>query len=158
MQRQSTPTAQLHAKALRKTMTDSEHKLWSALRSLQFGVKFRKQHPLGNFITDFACLNPKLVVELDGSQHAGQAGYDARREAYLRAQGFAVLRFPTNAPLVNLAGVLTVIADELRELAGDAPNPDFPQRGKENENTLHSAPNIPPSPSGGRPGWGHRAE
>ena len=129
MQRQSTPTAQLHAKALRKTMTDSERKLWSALRAMQLGVKFRKQHPVGNFITDFACLNPKLVVELDGSQHAGQLGYDARREAYLRAQGFVVLRFPTNAPLLNLAGVLTVIADELTVLAGDAPIPALPRGG-----------------------------
>ena len=111
-------------------MTDSERKLWSALRAMQLGVKFRKQHPVGNFITDFACLNPKLVVELDGSQHAGQLGYDARREAYLRAEGFVVLRFPTNTPLLNLAGVLTVIADELTVLAGDAPIPAFPQRGK----------------------------
>ncbi|MEJ1166942.1 DUF559 domain-containing protein [Variovorax sp. CCNWLW186] len=74
-------------------MTDSERKLWSGLRSEQLGVKFRRQHPLGNYITDFACLDPKLIVELDGSQHQAQEGYDAQRDAFLHAQGFEVLRF-----------------------------------------------------------------
>ena len=112
-------------------MTDSERKLWSGLRSEQLAVKFRRQHPLGNYIADFACLSPKLIVELDGSQHADQATYDARRDAFFRAQGFTVLRFATNEPLRNLPGVLTAILDQLKTLAGDAPIPAFPQRGKE---------------------------
>jgi very-short-patch-repair endonuclease len=81
MQKQSTPTAQRHARTLRHEMTDSERKLWSGLRGEQMGVKFRRQHPLGNYIVDFACLTPKLIVELDGSQHAVQQAYDARRDA-----------------------------------------------------------------------------
>ena len=67
----------------------------------------------------------------DGSQHANQKACDARRDAFFHAQGFAVLRFPTNEPLRNLAGVLTAILDQLKTLAGDAPIPTFPQRGKE---------------------------
>jgi very-short-patch-repair endonuclease len=112
-------------------MTDSERKLWSGLRGEQMGVKFRRQHPLGNYIADFACLAPKLIVELDGSQHDVQQAYDARRDTFLKAQGFAVLRFPSNEPLRNLEGVLAVIFEQLKTLAGDAPIPTFPQRGKE---------------------------
>jgi very-short-patch-repair endonuclease len=112
-------------------MTDSERKLWSCLRLEQLGVKFRRQHPLGNYIADFACLAPKLIIELDGSQHVGREIYDSNRDAYMRGQGYAVLRFATNEPLINLEGVLTVILEQLTSLAGTAPIPTFPQRGKE---------------------------
>jgi very-short-patch-repair endonuclease len=131
MQNQSTSNAQRNARSLRREMTDSERKLWSGLRGEQLGFKFRRQHPLGNYIADFACLNPKLIVELDGSQHADQRHYDARRDAFFRTEGFAVLRFATNEPLINLDGVLTVVLEQLKTLAGDAPIPAFPQRGKE---------------------------
>ncbi|MEI7783475.1 MAG: DUF559 domain-containing protein [Betaproteobacteria bacterium] len=131
MQHQSTIQAQGHARELRSGMTDSERKLWARLRGKQMGVKFRRQHPLGSYIADFACLAPALIVELDGSQHAEQAAYDARRDGFLRAQGFAVLRFPTDAPLRNMEGVLQVIFEQLRVLSGDAPTPALPQRGRE---------------------------
>lgn len=131
VQHQSTLTAQRNSRSLRLAMTDSERKLWSALGSEQLGVKFRRQHPLGNYVADFACLAPKLIVELDGSQHADQDDYDRHREAFLEAQGFAVLRFASNEPLINLDGVLTVICEQLKTLAGAAPIPAFPQRGKE---------------------------
>jgi very-short-patch-repair endonuclease len=130
MQHQSTSSAQSNARTLRREMTDSERKLWSGLRSKQLGVKFRRQHPLGNYIADFACLEPKLIIELDGSQHADQQVYDARRDELFRAQGFGVLRFPTNEPLRNLDGVLTAILDRLNGLSSAAPIPAFPQRGK----------------------------
>lgn len=112
-------------------MTDSERALWFGLRREQLGVKFRRQHPIGNFIADFACLDPKLVVELDGSQHLEQAAYDVRRDRFLRENGFIVLRFPTDAPLTNLEGVRAAILEQLKVLAGGAPIPAFPQRGKE---------------------------
>jgi very-short-patch-repair endonuclease len=131
MQDQSTSTAQRNARELRRGMTESERKLWSGLRAEQLGFKFRRQHPLGNYIADFACLDPKLIVELDGSQHEKQQGYDARRDLFFRSKGFAIIRFATSDPLVNMAGVLTVILERLRTLAGDAPIPAFPQRGKE---------------------------
>ena len=133
MKNQATSTAQRNARTLRRGMTDAERKLWSGLRGEQLGVKFRRQHPLGNYVADFACLDPKLIVELDGSQHANQAAYDARRDEFFRAQGFGVLRFPTNEPLRNLAGVLTMILDQLTTLAGAAPIPAFPRRGKEEQ-------------------------
>ncbi len=112
-------------------MTDSERLLWSRLRGEQLGVKFRRQHPLGPFIADFACLSPALIVELDGSQHADKVGYDARRDEFFKSRGFAVLRFPTDAPLRNMEGVLQAIFEQLRVLAGDAPTPTLPQRGRE---------------------------
>ncbi|WP_395348954.1 endonuclease domain-containing protein [Variovorax sp. UC122_21] len=130
MQNQSSPNAQRNARALRREMTDSERKLWSGLRSEQLGVKFRRQHPLGSYIADFACLDPKLIVELDGSQHQAQADYDARRDAFLRAQGFDVLRFGSNDPFVNLEGVLQAIVDRLAELTAACPHPDLPPEGE----------------------------
>ncbi len=131
MQNQSTSTAQRNARVLRRGMTDSERKLWSRLRGEQLRVKVRRQHPLGNYIADFACLEPRLIIELDGSQHQDQSGYDARRDEFFRAQGFAVLRFASNEPLVNAEGVLEVILENLKRLAAGAPIPAFPQRGKE---------------------------
>ena len=131
MQHQATTTAQVNARVLRRTMTDAECRLWSSIRNEQLGVKFRRQHPLGSYVADFICLSPKLVIELDGSQHAEQQAYDAKRDAFLKAQGFNVLRFPTNAPFLNLEGVLQVIVDQLALIPADAPIPAFPQRGKE---------------------------
>jgi very-short-patch-repair endonuclease len=95
----------------------------------QLGVKFRRQHPLGTYVADFACLNPKLIVELDGSQHVDQAEYDATRDKYFRLNGFSVLRFATNEPLLNLDGVLTVIADELAA-RGVPPSQPSPEGGR----------------------------
>jgi very-short-patch-repair endonuclease len=131
MEHQSTSTAQRNARSLRRAMTDSERKLWSGLRGEQLGVKFRRQHPFGNYIADFACLAPKLIVELDGSQHAANAAYDERRDRFFREHGFAVLRFPTDAPLTNLEGVCVVIQEQLGMMAGAAPTPTLPQRGRE---------------------------
>jgi very-short-patch-repair endonuclease len=133
MRNQPTATAQKNARLLRRGMTDSERKLWSRLRSEQLGVKFRRQHPLGNYIADFACLGPKLIIELDGSQHQAQQGYDARREAFFRGQGFDVLRFASNDPFIQFDGVLQAIVNRLEELALRAPIPTFPQRGKEQD-------------------------
>jgi len=131
MQHQSTSTAQRNARSLRRSMTDSERKLWSGLRGEQLGFRFRRQHPLGTYVADFVCLQPRLVVELDGSQHQANAEYDARRDRFFQEQGFAVLRFPTDAPLRNLDGVRTAILEKLKGLAGGAPTPTLPQRGRE---------------------------
>jgi very-short-patch-repair endonuclease len=130
MRNQAFSTTHVNARALRAAMTDSERRLWSRLRGEQLGVKFRRQHPLGSYIADFACLQPKVIVELDGSQHDAQAPYDARRDAFFREQGFVVLRFPTDAPFRNLDGVLTVIVDQLG-IGGSAPTPTLPRRGRE---------------------------
>ena len=134
MRNQATPNARANAQVLRRDMTDSERKLWGGLRGEQLGVKFRRQHPLGDYIADFACLEPKLIVELDGSQHQAQKGYDAKREAFFREHGFEVLRFASNVPFTNLDGVLQAIANRLDLLTPPAPIPAFPRRGKEQEN------------------------
>ena len=130
MRKQSSITAQKNARTLRRDLTDSERKLWSGLRGEQLGVKFRRQHPLGNYIADFACLGPKLIIELDGSQHQTQESYDAKRECFLRAQGFDVLRFASNDPFINLEGVLQAIVNRLDELSAACPHPCLPPEGE----------------------------
>jgi very-short-patch-repair endonuclease len=102
------------ARSLRSGMTDSERMLWRALRGKQLnGRRFRRQHPIGQYIADFACIEQKIVIELDGGQHQEQLAHDEQRSAYLRAHGWRVLRFWNNEVLSNLDGVLTVIAENL---------------------------------------------
>ena len=146
MQNQSTPNAQQNARALRRDMTDSERKLWRGLRGEQLGVKFRRQHPLGSYIADFACLDPKLIVELDGTQHQAEESYDARRDAFLRLQGFDVLRFGSNEPFLNFEGVLQAIVNRLDELTAACPHPDLPPEGEGGRQALTS-----PCPGPSRP-------
>ena len=113
MQHQATPDARRHAPALRRGMTDAERRLWATLRAEQLGVKFRRQHPLDPYVLDFACLDPKLAIEVDGSQHLEQARYDCERGAWLTAQGYVVLRVWANEALSNTAGVLSRIQEAL---------------------------------------------
>ena len=77
------------------------------------GYRFRRQHPIGKYIADFACIEQKIVIELDGGQHQEQLVYDEQRSAFLRAQGWQVVRFWNNDVLNNLDGVLLVIAERL---------------------------------------------
>ena len=103
-------------RALRNQPTDAEHRLWQYLRRRQLdGCRFRRQHPFGDYILDFACLERKLVVELDGSQHADNVRYDAQRTATLQQAGFFVLRFWNNDVLGNIEGVVDVILAALAE-------------------------------------------
>jgi len=99
-----------YARSLRVNATDAERLLWSRLRRRQIaGFKFRRQHQVGLYICDFACLDRMLVVELDGSQHAENLEYDQRRDRFLRSAGFEVLRFWNNDVLGNIEGVLDTI-------------------------------------------------
>lgn len=87
--------------------------LWQHLRAGRLlGVKFKRQQPLGFYIADFVALERGLVIELDGSHHAGSED-DAVRDAELRARGFTVLRFWNNEVTDNLDGVLARIAEAL---------------------------------------------
>ena len=84
-------------------MTGAEEKLWHFLRNRKFnGLKFRRQHPVDVFITDFICIEKKLVIEADGAIHntSGQKGYDKNRTAVLEGYGLKVIRF-TNAEIIN---------------------------------------------------------
>ena len=153
MQKQASANARKFAKSLRREMTGGERLLWSRLRGEQLGVKFRRQHPLGAYVADFACLAPRLIVEVDGSQHAEQMAYDAERDAFFRQQGFDVMRFPANLPFVELQSMVEAIYNRVMELAALAPIPAFPQRGKEPENSPETVPELLLPPLGeGRDG------
>jgi very-short-patch-repair endonuclease len=81
-------------RSLRRNLTDAERKLWKVLRGRQMaGVKFRRQHPLEDYILDFVSLEKKVVVEVDGGQHQERITEDERRTTVLENAGFIVLRF-----------------------------------------------------------------
>jgi very-short-patch-repair endonuclease len=105
--------------------TEVEKALWRHLRAGQLGgVKFRRQHPLGAYILDFVSLEARLVIELDGGQHADEAraAHDRRRTRYLEDEGFIVLRFWNNDVTENLMGVLETILTTL----ASRPSPPTP--------------------------------
>ena len=97
-----------NARALRQNMTDAERRLWRELRRGALGARFRRQVPIGSYIVDFACLQCRLVIELDGGQHLENPD-DRQRDTWLRSQGYRVLRFWNHDVLQNAEGVLTVI-------------------------------------------------
>ncbi len=104
------------AKDLRKRSTDVEQLLWGHLRADRFeGMKFRRQHPIGKYIVDFVCLEKKLIIELDGGQHAlpDEILKDRQRDAWLEKEGYTVVRFWDNEVLININGVLDVIRESL---------------------------------------------
>ena len=103
------------ARGLRRNQTAAERLLWSKLRSRQLiGLKFRRQHPIGGYVADFVCVEARLLVELDGGQHAVQKRRDAERDARLANMGYRTLRFWNNEIFENLEGVLAVIAETVR--------------------------------------------
>jgi adenine-specific DNA-methyltransferase len=102
------------ARSLRTKPTEAERRLWNHLRRRQLaGFKFRRQHSIDSFICDFICLEAAVIVELDGSQHVDQELYDARRDAFLRAKGFRVLRFWNADVLTHVDTVLETIFEAL---------------------------------------------
>jgi very-short-patch-repair endonuclease len=103
------------ARQLRQNSTDVEKRMWSALRDRRLSrYKFRRQHPIGPYIVDFACTEHAMIIEIDGGQHAENTG-DARRTAWLQGQGWTVNRFWNNEVLTNTNGVIETI---LRVLEG----------------------------------------
>ncbi len=101
------------SRELRIKSTEAEQKLWSRLRAKRLqDLKFRRQVAFSqNYIADFVCPSAKLIVELDGSQHAEQAAYDARRTQFFELQGYRVLRFWNNDVFGNFDGVLEAIVN-----------------------------------------------
>jgi very-short-patch-repair endonuclease len=115
------------AKDLRRRSTEAEKALWRNLRNRQLcGFKFRRQQLLGPYIVDFACLEARLVIEVDGGQHAVDKEKDVERDTWLRGQGFQVLRFWNNEVLGNTDGVLETIR---QRLTTPSPNPSHQGRG-----------------------------
>jgi very-short-patch-repair endonuclease len=120
---------------LRQNPTDAERILWQRLRYWQVdGYKFRRQQPFGHYIVDFVCLQKRLIIELDGGQHADQDNYDAERDAWLRDQGFAVLRFWNNDVLKNIDGVMETIVDSLKSTPFLGPSPQGGRRFTNKQN------------------------
>lgn len=114
------------ARSLRKASTPAENKLWDALRRKQIhSLRFRRQYPLGTYFADFVCLPARLIVEVDGGQHADDEGliYDRKRTAWLEGQRFRVLRFWNHEVFENMDVVLDRIADAVK-----APLPLAPSR------------------------------
>ena len=108
------PQLTSYAKANRRKLTDEEAMLWAELKRLRAsGIRFRRQVPIGNFIVDFACLRAKLVVELDGVDHADRVRRDEERDGWLTSQGYRVMRYG-NFEIVR--GVEIVVDDILRAL------------------------------------------
>jgi very-short-patch-repair endonuclease len=95
---------------MRRTLTQAERKLWHALRDRRIQqLKFRRQAPVGAYIADFLCLEHRLIVEADGSQHADSIG-DTARDAWFVAHGYKVLRFWNGEILFEPESVLATIA------------------------------------------------
>lgn len=107
------PTTTLeYSRRLRREMTEAERKLWQHLRGRQLdGFKFRRQHPVPPYIADFCCIERKLIVELDGSQHNEHK--DAARTRFLESQGWKVVRFWDNEALVHTEAVIEAIWNAL---------------------------------------------
>ena len=98
------------ARDLRKTSTEVEKILWHHLRNRNLcDVKFKRQYRIGHYIVDFICLQRKLIIELDGSQHYDTEQYDAKRTSYLKARGYEVIRFWNNAITEDIDPVLQKI-------------------------------------------------
>ena len=104
----------LNARVLRANSTEAEKLFWGRVKSGQInGHKFRRQVPIGDYVVDFLCVKQKLIVELDGGQHAVQTEKDGIRSDWLISQGFRILRFWNNEVMENLEGVLDEVQKHL---------------------------------------------
>ena len=106
------PKTLARARELRKRLTDAETILWSRLRGLP-GTRFRRQHPVGPFIADFACTRARLIVEIDGATHGTETErcYDAHRDSFLRSRGWRVVRIPNMDVYEHSDDVVSMICD-----------------------------------------------
>ena len=148
-----------NARMLRRNSTDVERKLWHRVREKQIeGFRFRRQRPIGTFIVDFVCLETKLIVELDGGQHADAVPADATRTAFLESLGYRVIRFWNNEVLDNMAGVLERIRELLLQPSQSNPTPALPFAGEGAERESANVSARSPSPAmRGKAGMGVRS-
>jgi very-short-patch-repair endonuclease len=111
----TTDRLRTYARNMRSTPTEAERRLWLLVRDRRLAAyKFRRQVPIGRYIVDMLCAKSRLIVELDGSQHAENA-YDAGRDAWLAAQGFRVLRVWNGDLLAHPDGIVELIWSKLQE-------------------------------------------
>ena len=132
-----TPDTRANARRLRNEATPQERRLWGKLREVNrmLGTHFRRQAPVGRYIADFADYGRRLVIEVDGGQHGGAR--DVERDAWLKGQGFEVLRFWNDEVDGNIEGVMRVVLDALEAVDAGAGA---------------GAPPPQPSPTGGEGG------
>ncbi len=124
------PRNTARAKSLRNQPTPAEQRLWQYLANSQLnGHKFSRQMPLGPYFCDFLCRRQKLVIELDGASHAVKAEADQRRDAFMRAGGYVVLRFGNADLMGNVEGVVAVISAVLADRP--TPNPSRTREGSQ---------------------------
>ena len=119
------PGATQRARRLRRDMTLAERTLWHALRESLPGHHWRKQVPFGPYVADFCSHPARLIIEVDGGQHAEAGEYDRARTRFIERQGYRVLRFWNNDVTGNINGVLETIARALEV----APSPSQPLAG-----------------------------
>jgi very-short-patch-repair endonuclease len=113
------------AKNLRRNQTDAERQLWFRLRNRRLnGLKFKRQVPIDRYVVDFCCSDARLVIELDGGQHATRIAEDANRTKTLEAMGYLVLRFWNNDVMQNLDGVLEEALSTVKQHRSETPHPD----------------------------------
>ena len=115
------------SRELRNNATEAERKLWIQISARKLaGVRFNRQFPIGPFICDFVSRTAKLVIEVDGGQHAVDVEKDQSRTAFLEAQGYRVIRFWNNDVVERIEGVVS----EIERVLADMPSPD-PSRKRE---------------------------
>ena len=132
-------TLKERARRLRREQTDAERKLWARLRARELdGFKFRRQFVIGPFIADFCCFEQRLVVELDGGQHADQSDADRRRADFLHSRGFRVLRFWDNEVMENIDGTLEQILLSLDKPSSSSVPSPFPLPEGEGKNKMRN--------------------
>jgi very-short-patch-repair endonuclease len=113
-QRKAQSVNRERARTMRTSPVAMEQLFWSEVRNRKLGgYKFKRQHLIGHYIVDFVCLEHRLVVELDGPFHAERAEYDARRDGFLQAQGYRVLRFPNSYAADDIGIVLLTVKHAL---------------------------------------------
>jgi very-short-patch-repair endonuclease len=113
----SNPKTKTSAIELRKEITPAERKPWTLIRNDQLGVNFRRQHATGKYIPDFVCIEKKLIIELDGSQHLEQEEYDKERTKYLNSLGYKVIRFWNNEMANHVDVVILAILHAMEDEA-----------------------------------------
>ncbi|MET0545197.1 MAG: DUF559 domain-containing protein [Caulobacterales bacterium] len=132
-----TPSKTARARALRKSRSNAEALVWSLLRGGVTGFHFRRQHPIGPFVADFYCAKLKLVIEMDGDQHALQMQRDQRRTDYLERKNLRVVRFWNRQMFADIRGFEQTLLNLIRDRASElGVAPQFPQR----PDPLHTSP------------------
>src|SRR5512143_1874722 len=112
--RRTAPAGYAHGRRLRKEPTEAEVKMWSYLRRGNLrGARFRRQHAIGPYVTDFCCPKARLIIELDGSPHLKQADRDLERTKSLTLKGYRVLRFWNSDVMNDIDGVVVAILNAL---------------------------------------------